>query len=204
MNGEYNMLRTEAQESINKQDTLTNIVFTVLGASSLYTNWNKDIPFIILIELISAVLLARILHYRHVSLYIATYLTRMEQVHDIGIHWETNLGLFNDSIHGKQFGWKRSRKVLRLLVQAARLFKHFGNLVLALYLFSPIFPNLPNLFSITNGYLTVNLEILLALFALVLNFVFSLGICFCYKLRPDYASVWESILPIQEHPPHDQ
>ena len=77
MNGEYNMLRTEAQESINKQDTLTNIVFTVLGTSSLYTNWNKDIPFIILIELISAVLLARILHYRHVSLYIATYLTRM-------------------------------------------------------------------------------------------------------------------------------
>lgn len=199
MNEEYKMLRDEANESIAKQDTLTNIVFTVLGASSIYSTLNENIPFIILIELISAVLLARILHYRHVVLYLSTYLERKEKtLANCDIHWESNLRCFHHLIPTKYRVWGFLGKILWNIVKIARATKHFGNLILSVYLFSPVFPKLKELCIISEKCLTINYEAFFALIALILNIVFSLGICFLYKLRPGYTSVWEDILPSLE------
>lgn len=196
MTDEYKMLRKESEESIAKQDTLTNIVFTVLSASSFYSTVAKNIPFIILAEFISAVLLARILHYRHVMLYISTYLEQIEKASENSdTKWESRLQSFHSKIPQKYSQWNLIKKILWKVVNLARGTKHLGNLILSIFLFSPIIPQLNGLFSISDSHLIIDYEILLALIALILNITFSLGICFLYKLRPGYISVWENVIP---------
>lgn len=195
MSDEYKMLRTETMECIDKQDTLSNIVFTVLGASSVYSTTTENIHFIILIELISAVLLARILHYRHVMLYTSTYLERLEETgKSDDISWQLNLNRFHERTPQVRQQWDFPSKILSSIVKIARLSKHLGNMILSIYLFFPIFSKVSEMVTADGSHITLDYPTFFAFVALILNIVFSLAICFLYKLRPGYRLVWADVV----------
>lgn len=188
----YDFLRSELEENIKKQDTISDFIFTILGISFAFSTWFEDCAFIITILFISDILLARIIQCRNTVYYISTYLSVIEETSDInGIKWEKDLKEFRKLPYGLPFEWNLISIINVFSSRTATLIKNFGNLVLALFMES-ILVHIIITSEIELLYLIT--IIVLSIVFLIINIAFTITICTDKKLRVVYEKRWKDIL----------
>ena len=196
MSEEYKMLREEVMNSIAKQDTLSNIIFTVLGASSIYVMNNSNADFAILALAISAVLLAWMLHYKHVVLYTSTYLHYLEESGEKVVNWEHKRQNFEKKLK-KETGCNFFVNILLKLIYGARVYKYLGNFILASYLFMPLAYEIYRTYDMNFICALSDMNILLGVIFYLLNLLFTIAVCSTSTVQEVYRKTWCRVFDCQ-------
>ena len=190
---EYQLLRSELDENVKKQDELNNAIFTVLGLSLVLNNWLENVLFLIVIILISAVLLSRIIHCRNTVYYLSAYLSTSEGLNCC--YWEKRINSFKDKILAKNNFTYKKHIFINFIFRCAFAMKNFGNVILCCFVFIQI----SNLLMISEDELYVKIILFsAAILALALNLVFTVIICVDRKVKKQYIQIWEEIINGEE------
>lgn len=191
MNNEYEFLRKELTENIKKQDTISNLIFTILGVSFAFSTWYENIAFIIIIIFISAILLSKIIQCRNTVYYLATYMLLIEKSEEENISWESNFKQFRKKPYGLPLKFKFTNIINWFSFRIADIIKNFSNLALATFTFVRLIQ-----FVINSKLNTLNIVIIFILGGCfyLLNVIFSIAICTDKKMRKEYENRWSEIL----------
>ncbi len=187
---EYMFIRDELTNSIKKQDSLHNLIITILGVSAI---WEYDNIFLLMtVLLISTVLLARIIHYRNVVYYLASYLTYKEKHHPAcsEISWENNISKFKDELFNKKGKSIKKNAFIWVVFKSAGLAKNFGNIVLS----TAIFVKLVLSINFSEFNITICAVLIASALSLVCTFIFTAIISLDKKIKPEYDKTWYNIL----------
>lgn len=192
MSKEYDTLRNEIEENLKKQDSINNLIFTILGLSFAFSTWYENIAFIIMILFISDILLARIIQCRNTVYYLSTYLVTIENNNqENDINWEKNLKEFRKQKYGLPFKFNIVNIIIWLSFSFSSIIKNFGNLVLAFFMFIQLikiiqYTNLSDLY-LTIIYSATGL-------CLLFNIIFTTTICIDKRIRNEYENRWSKIV----------
>lgn len=187
---EYMFIRDELTDSIRKQDTLSDLIITILGISAI---WEQNNAFLLMtVLLVSAVLLARIIHYRNVVYYLSSYLAYKEKYQPScrGISWENNVSRFKKKL------FKRSGKSLKknafiwFVFKIAGLAKNLGNIVLSAIIFAKLISD------INFSSLSIPTCLILGISTLSLlgTVIFTVIISIDKRIKPEYNKTWYAVL----------
>ena len=185
---EYNILRSELEDNIKKQDSLFALVFTILGVTSVFSTWYENIAFLILVLFITALLQVKVLECRNVVYYISTYLKVIENKYHSEIQWESRIAQFKDV---KYKPILHKTYIYVLAIKIGRLLKHFGNLAFSLFIFFRII-NMA-IYDI-NSFNNKVINIILAAICLILNILYTYVICTDRAILPIYTEKWQTII----------
>lgn len=184
------MIRSEVETNIKKQDTISDIIFTILGISLVFNTDNAW--FVVMILLISAILLSRIIHCRNVVYYTSTYLTHIEENGGSGtIAWEKNLKTFRKQKFGLPWKGGFVNKINFISYRCIGVIKNFGNLALSTFMIIRLVQIVRN--AETNIQYPIIIYIIAGFFY-VLNITFTLCICTDKRVREEYEKRWKTIL----------
>ncbi len=187
---EYMFIRDELIDSIKKQDTLSNLIITILGISAI---WEQDTIYLLMtVLLISAVLLARIIHYRNVVYYLSSYLAYKEKHHKSckEVSWESNISKFKQKLFKKTGkSWKKYL-FIQFVFKTAGIAKNCGNIILSAIVFWKLHSIIiPSSISIEN-YIVLGMSA----FSLVLTAIFTVIILVDKRIKPEYTKTWYIVL----------
>lgn len=188
---EYDILRTELDSNIKKQDRINNLIFTILSLSFAFTTWYENVAFIIMILFISAILLSRILQCRNTVYYISTYLAMIEEFGKEDISWEKNLRQFRKHPYGLSLKWNPINILNWLSSRCAGIIKNFSNLVLASFMLIQLLHIMTS--TDVNGVYSITIYILSGA-CYLLNIIFTIAICTDRRVRKEYEERWAKIL----------
>lgn len=192
MTNEYETLRNEMDENLKRQDSINNLIFTILGLSFAFSTWYENIAFIIMILFISDILLARIIQCRNTIYYLSTYLVTIEKVNqENNASWERHLKEFRKQKYGLPLKWNIVNIISRVSYLFSKIIKNFGNLVLASFMFIQLIRITRNA-SISNAYIIIIYAV--AGFCFLLNLIFTISICTDKRIRKEYENRWSKIL----------
>lgn len=191
MSKEYDLLRTELESNIKKQDGINNLIFTILGLSFAFTTWYENVAFIIMILFISDILLSRILQCRNTVYYISTYLTMIEELGKEDVSWEKNLRQFRKLPYGLPLKWNPINILNWLSSKCANIIKNFGNLILASFMLIQLLHIMNS--TDVNGIYSISIYILSGA-CYLLNVIFTIAICTDRRVRKEYEERWTKIL----------
>ncbi len=192
MSNEYETIRKEMDDNLKRQDSINNLIFTILGLSFAFSTWYENIAFIIMILFVSDILLARIIQCRNTVYYLSTYLLTIEKINsENDVNWEKNLKEFRKQKYGLPFKCNIVNIIICLAFSFSRIIKNFGNLVLASFMFIQLISIIRST-TLSNIYLIIIYSV--AGLCFLLNIVFTITICIDQKIRVEYENRWCKIL----------
>lgn len=191
MKTEYEFLRHEMEENLNKQEILSNIILSMQGLSilgSIITNSQNQNTYALIIVAVmglSSVLLARIIQARNTVYYLSTYLYYLEEYNPQShIHWETNL----DKFRGEKYGMALNEDLFRgIVIRVAGACKDLGIAMLSIFLFFL-------LLSVNKQSILLIIVRILGGIVCLINILFTIYILTDGKMRKEYKKRWKEIL----------
>lgn len=196
MNDEYKMLRSEMEDKIREQDTLYNIVFTILGISSVFSTFFGNIIFLFLVSFLSFVLLVRIEGNRVYVYAILTYLRELEKRNSgiSNVSWERRLNIFRR----KMFKLKDSSASIpvRLTARYGPFIKHASNIALVTFIFCQEIVLIFGSNAVIEGKIILYI---ISSFLLFLNLFATISICTDKRLNKIYSERWEEQFNNENH-----
>jgi len=187
---EYMFIRDELTDSIKKQDTLSNLIITILGVSAI---WEQDDVYLLMtVLLISTVLLARIIHYRNVVYYLSSYLAYKEKHHKSckDVSWENNISRFKQKLFDKTGkSWKKNI-FIRFVFKTAGIAKNCGNIILSAIVFWRVHTAIIPLNTVVEDYIII----FASAASLVLTAFFTVIITVDKRIKPEYTKTWYAVL----------
>lgn len=195
MSKEYEMLRKEAEENIEKQDNLNNVIFTILGLSVVCSTWYENVFFMITIIFISLILQAQIIQCRNVVYYVSTYLSLLEEKSEESIRWEKRLQEFRKKQFGLELGLNPINIINWFSFKCQKVLKNFGNLSLATYMFVRLIQ------IVISNEINEKYAIIVCVSGSIiyfLNIIFTIAICTDEKMYNKYIKQWREVLNLHE------
>lgn len=187
---EYVFIRDELTDGIKKQETLSNLIITILGISAV---WEQDNVYLLMtVLLISTVLLARIIHYRNVVYYLSSYLAYKEKHHKSckDICWENNISKFKQKIFDKKGKSRKKNAFIWFAFKFAGIAKNCGNIILSAIVFWRLHAAIiPSSTSIEN-YIILGISAA----SLILTAILTVIITADKRIKPEYAKTWYAVL----------
>lgn len=190
---EYKMLRKEIDDNIQKQDSLSTLIFSILGISFIFNNWFENALFLIVVMLISAVLLSKIIDCRKIVYYVSSYLLTDEGKRSC--LWEKRIDSFKKNISKKDSILNNENKLINFIFKHAHIMKNLGNIILCSFVFVQIL----NLLKDSDDSMVVKVILLaFGVIAFLLNVIFTVTICIDVKIKEQYKQIWEEIIKEKE------
>ncbi len=186
---EYQMLRTELDDNIKKQDDLNNAIYTVLGLSLVLNDWLENMLFLVTVMLTSAVLLSRIIHCRNTVYYLSSYLGSKEGL--ICSRWEKRIDSFKTKILKRNNFTYKKHIFINFIFKCAFVMKNFGNVILCSF----VFVQALNLLKAAEEETYVKIILFaIILLSFVLNIIFTGVICTDRRIKKQYTQIWQEVI----------
>lgn len=187
---EYMLVRDELTDSIKKQDTLSNLIITILGISAI---WEQDNVYLLMtVLLISTVLLARIIHYRNVVYYLSSYLAYKEKHHKSckDISWENNISKFKQRIFNKKGKSRKKNAFIWFAFKFAGIAKNCGNIILSAIVFWRLHSTIIPLSTSIENRIILSISTVSLILTTILTAIISVD----KRIKPEYTKTWCAVL----------